>query len=71
MLPFPQDAKLQGKLDALFDVITYHTKNYKENAYLDPLLHKIELKESKVLALALFLKALEGEAVPARRRGRR
>jgi cytochrome c peroxidase len=63
-LLLPGDPKLQGPLDSLFQVIVYHTREFRRNAHLDPLIQPIDLKEGEVRALALFLRALQGDPVP-------
>jgi cytochrome c peroxidase len=58
--PFFHDGLRVGP-DALFDVVSYHVKGGTANAWLDTAMRPLDLKESEVRALVLFLKALEGE----------
>jgi cytochrome c peroxidase len=61
--PFFHDGLRIGD-DALFDIVSFHVRGGVPNPYLDPALKPIDLKEGEVRALVLFLKGLQGHALP-------
>ncbi len=61
--PFFHDGLLSGA-DTLFEAIRVHVKPNAQNPWLDPAIRPIEVSESEVRSLMLFLKALDGEPPP-------
>jgi cytochrome c peroxidase len=61
--PFFHDGLRLGD-DSLFDVVSFHVRGGMANPYLDSHLKPLDLKENEVRALVLFLKGLEGQALP-------
>jgi cytochrome c peroxidase len=53
-----------GYRNELFDVVAWHVRKAPASPYLDPEIRNRDLKEPDVRALVLFLKALDGDAVP-------
>src|SRR5262249_31312505 len=61
--PFFHDGLRMGN-DSLFDVVSFHVRGGVPNPYLDAALKPLDLKETEVRALVLFLKGLQGDALP-------
>ncbi len=53
-----------GLRDELFEVIGVHVRPVRLGPYLDPAIYDRKLNEGELRALTVFLRALDGEAVP-------
>jgi cytochrome c peroxidase len=54
-----------GLRDELFEVIGVHVRPVRLSPYLDPAIYDRKLTEGEMRALTVFLRALDGEALPA------
>jgi cytochrome c peroxidase len=51
--------------DALFFAVLEHVKKRPDSPYLDPEIRPVVLNEDAMRALVVFLKALDGDPIPA------